>query len=613
MAKTKKSQAVIVTRQGTESPESPPSLQNERVVIPTITNGFGEAIGFGGGPGIGGGVNPGFFSGSGTPGVQPVSDTTTAFENLRWYLVSNFRQLLSQLFVEIGLVKTIVCVPVDDGLRGGVMFKSKQLDEQQLKDLQLNMDREGDINTAGWAVKWTRLYGGGGILILVDDQDPQEPLDLDSITKDTKVTFRAVDMWELYWDQQNVEGYDAEIQEEDFEHYSYYSEPVHKSRVLPLKGSEAPSFIRPRLRGWGVSEVEVLIRSMNQYLKSTDLTFEVLDEFKLDVYKIKNLVNTLLSPDGTTKIRERVQMTNWQKNYQNAIVMDSEDEFDHKQLSFSGLAEAQAGIRMQAAADMRIPIIKLFGQSESSGGLGTSSSEEMENYNAMVEGEVRGKIKYPILRIAEIKCQQLFGFIPDDLELEFKPLRELSATDQETVKTQKFARLEAAAARGAVTTQEWRDAANKGNLFDIQLDTSQDSLDDADSEIDEVAAGDGAGEPADKGADGKEGQGSDAPDSEKMSQGDNPKMKNIFGGLTVFNSLDIMKRFFNSSEFDKASYEADGGDSWIEDGRKELFENPGGVDEGLWKKAEDASQKAFGEKRWKFVTWWYKKQGGKFS
>ena len=50
-----------------------------------------------------------------------------------------------------------------------------------------------------------------------------------------------------------------------------------------MKGLTAPSFLRPRLRGWGFSVVEKLVRSINQYIKATDLGFEVLDEFKLDV------------------------------------------------------------------------------------------------------------------------------------------------------------------------------------------------------------------------------------------------------------------------------------------------------------------------------------------
>ena len=77
--------------------------------------------------------------------------------------------------MEIGLVQTIVDVPVDDGLRGGVKFKSKQLDESQIHELQVSFDRDDDLNTAGQAAKWNRLFGGAGILIMTD-QDPEEPL-----------------------------------------------------------------------------------------------------------------------------------------------------------------------------------------------------------------------------------------------------------------------------------------------------------------------------------------------------------------------------------------------------------------------------------------------------
>src|SRR5580698_1305599 len=208
-------------------------------------------------------------------------------------------------------------------------------------------------------------------------------------------------MWELFWDKQNTEGYDPAIQTEDFEYYNYYGEQIHKSRVMRLKGFTSPSFIRPRLRGWGFSVVEVLVGSLNQYLKATDLSFQVLDEFKIDVFKIKNLVNTLMSPMGQQKVNQRVQMANYQKNYQNALVMDSEDDWDHKQLSFAGLAETMAGIRMQVAADMRMPITKLFGTSASAG-IGNTDQNDMENYNSMVESQVRNKSKYDVLRICEI-------------------------------------------------------------------------------------------------------------------------------------------------------------------------------------------------------------------
>lgn len=572
-------------------------------------NGFGEAIGFGASPfGFAGGGGNGFPGG---PTFEQIDSSTTAFENLRWYLVSNFRQLLSELFVEIGLVQAICIIPVQDALRGGVMFKTKQLDEDQQKQLVLTMKREADLDVAMWGAVWNRLFGGAGLLILVDDQDPELPLNLKAITKDTTVNFRAVDMWELFWDKQNSEGYDPTTQQEDFEFYDYYSENVHKSRVMRMKGIEAPSFTRPRLRGWGVSVVEALIRSMNQYLKATNLSFEVLDEFKLDVYKIKNMVNTLLSPNGTQKIKERVTMANWQKNYQNALVMDSEDDFDHKQLSFAGLGEAMAGIRMQVAADMRMPQIKLFGQSFS-GGLGNSAQDEMENYNSMVEGEVRGKLEFHILQMAQIRCQQLFGFIPDDLELEWKPLRELTATDQETVKTGKFTRALQAYQAGTITIQEYRDICNKGNLFDIQLDTSTDGLnlttttedpDDEDEQSIEKEPGADAVDSRDPAA---------VSDSELSTQ--HPP-KTVSNAIQPWSGFEKLARLLNSAEFDRAAYEADGGDDQVSAGREKLFSNPEGplgADKSLWAQAKQASQRAFGEDKWQFVLWWYKKQGGKF-
>lgn len=605
-----------------------------------IRNSFGQC--FGGGPqqyNFGAYGAP--FGPPGTPNgmgaYEQVSDTTTLFTNLRWYLVSNFRQLLSELYVEIGLIQTIVDVPVDDGLRGGITIKSKQLEEEEIKELQISIDRDGDLLTMGKGAKWTRLFGGGGIVIIVDDQDPESPLDLASIGPDTDIQFRAVDMWELYWDKQNTEGYDPEIQTEEFEFYDYYASKIHKSRVMRLKGPDAPSFIRPRLRGWGFSVVESLVRSINQYLKATDLTFEVLDEFKVDVYKMKNLINTLLMPNGANQVKERIGMANYQKNFQNAIVMDSEDDWDHKQLSFTGLAEAQAGIRKQVCSDLRMPATKLFGSSEATG-LGNADQNDMENYNSMVESQVRNILKYDILRMIEIKCQKLFGRIPDDLEIEFKPLRVLSALDDETVKEKKFNRVFQAHTTGLITTQEFRDACNKGGLFDVKLDTNADALNPEDPQIGEVieegkhSAFD-VTDTLDPGANREDSRSPKATVELSSATGEKTKAKkeppsNLRGpkkntsdklatemgdpGAERGKTSKEPEAKLNSPDFDRASFEASTEDH-MPPGREVLFMNPGDVDEALWSKAKEASMKSYGRHNWQFVTFMYKKMGGKFN
>lgn len=551
-------------------PKAGPKVKNDNS---TIRNGLGDVLG---------------YTDNANPYSEQISDSGTMFKNLRWYFVSNLRQLLSELYCEIGLIQTIVDVPVDDALRGGVILKSKQLDEDEILKLINSLDRDDDINTVGQAAKWNRLFGGAGVLIMTD-QDPMQPLNIEAINKDTPLEFRAVDMWELFWDKQNTDGYDPSLQTENFEHYSYYAQQLHKSRVMRMKGLTAPSFLRPRLRGWGFSVVEKLVRSINQYIKATDLGFEVLDEFKLDVYKIKNLTTTLMSEVGASAVQKRVQMANWQKNYQNAIVMDSEDDFDHKQLSFAGLAEAMEGIRMQVASDMRMPITKLFGTSASKGF--ATDQNDMEVYNAMVEAEVRNKIKYDLLRVIEIKCQKLFGFIPDDLSIEFKPLRVLSAEQEENVKTQKFNRVLQAKQAGEITTFEFREACNKDALLSISLDNNQDQLNTDDPEIAALVAG----EPDPLDTKDVEDPGANREDTRKPRAWE----------------FDKDRKRDNSIGYDVAAYEVDGGDSWISEGRKPFFEDPKNVDKSLWERARERSQEAFGKIKWQFVVYIYRKLGGK--
>lgn len=551
-------------------PKAGPKVKNDNS---TIRNGLGDVLG---------------YTDNANPYSEQISDSGTMFKNLRWYFVSNLRQLLSELYCEIGLIQTIVDVPVDDALRGGVILKSKQLDEDEILKLINSLDRDDDINTVGQAAKWNRLFGGAGVLIMTD-QDPMQPLNIEAINKDTPLEFRAVDMWELFWDKQNTDGYDPSLQTENFEHYSYYAQKLHKSRVMRMKGLTAPSFLRPRLRGWGFSVVEKLVRSINQYIKATDLGFEVLDEFKLDVYKIKNLTTTLMSEVGASAVQKRVQMANWQKNYQNAIVMDSEDDFDHKQLSFAGLAEAMEGIRMQVASDMRMPITKLFGTSASKGF--ATDQNDMEVYNAMVEAEVRNKIKYDLLRVIEIKCQKLFGFIPEDLSIEFKPLRVLSAEQEENVKTQKFNRVLQAKQAGEITTFEFREACNKDALLSISLDNNQDQLNTDDPEIAALVAG----EPDPLDTKDVEDPGANREDTRKPRAWE----------------FDKDRKRDNSIGYDVAAYEVDGGDSWISEGRKPFFEDPKNVDKSLWERAREKSQQAFGKIKWQFVVWAYKQLGGK--
>lgn len=397
--------------------------------------------------------------------IAQVSKTDTISVNLRRNLLSNDRELLSWAYAEIGIIQTIVDIPVDDAYRGGIEIQSKELDEEDIAELLQEMEEQDDFVTAAQTDKWNRLYGGAGTVIITD-QDPATPLDMKKMKPGSKLAFQHADLWELFFAQTHQSGFG--IPNWEVEYFDYYGIKLHKSRVLTRKGITAPSYLRPMLRGWGLSSLECLTRSLNQYLKTVDLTFEVLDEFKIDVFRIKNFASSLLSEGGKEAVLARTQMANMEKNYNHALTMDIEDEYQQKQISFTGLAEVMHENRMQASADTKMPISKIFGVPSS----GFSSGEDdIENYNSMIESTIRSKAKQNLVTMVKLRCQQKHGFVPEDLKVSFKPLRILSSEQEENVKTQKFNRTQQARTTGDISSNEFRDAVNRDQLLPIQLES----------------------------------------------------------------------------------------------------------------------------------------------
>jgi hypothetical protein len=252
--------------------------------------------------------------------------------------------------------------------------------------------------------------------------------------------------------------------------YNYYGHTIHKDNVIKLKNKDAPSLIRGQFGGWGVSELEKMIRSYNQYLKHQNITYECLDEAKLDVFRISGFNSAIATRDGAQKTATRVSLAAKIKNYQNALVMDIEDEYEQKTLAFAGLAEILTQIRIGLACDLRMPMAKLFGLSAA----GFSSGEDdIENYNAMVESDIRSKCKAGLIKILNIACQKVLGHIPENITFDFHPLRIMTNQQESMVKTDTLNRITTAVNSGLCTSEKAVELINTEKIFAIDLEESE--------------------------------------------------------------------------------------------------------------------------------------------
>lgn len=400
-----------------------------------------------------------------TPQSQ-IGQADTSEVNLRRYMITNNRMLLSQLYVEIGIVQTLVDQPVDDAFAKLPAFKCNQLDEDEIEEVRQYILENKWFDVFKQAIKWGRLYGGAGIFVNTS-QNPESELRIDKLTKDSPIALYALDRWELNYRASgalNVEAVKDDLSITD-EPYNIYGQTVNKSRVLAIKGKEAPSILNLQLMGWGMSEVERLLRSLNSYLKNQDVIFELLDEAKLDVYKISGFNNALMS--NTDNITKQVTLSNSIKSYLNALVMDKEDEYEQKTMSFSGLPEMNKQNKENIAADLKMPVTKLFGIS--SAGF-NSGEDDIENYNSMLEGEIRAKNIGYLMTIFKLACLKVHGFMPDDMDIELPPLRILTAEQQENVKDRQFTRLLQAYTAQLISDKEFKEACNKNDLLPIDLE-----------------------------------------------------------------------------------------------------------------------------------------------
>lgn len=405
-------------------------------------------------------------------GGAPLSQADPGYYNLRWYMVSNDRNLLSQMYVEMGLIQTLIDQPVDDAFALGFDIKSDQLEANDIEEIKRYFEKNKVYDAIKQAFKWCRLYGGGGVLVAVPIGKPDDPLDISRIKADTPISFIATDMWELYQQKLNIPG-DLNPGTADDEFFDYYSQRVHRSRVCIIKGKEPPSFVRPRLRGWGMSELEKMVRPINAYYKNQNVVYELLDEAKIDVYRLKGLNASLATPQGSTLVRQRVQMSNLLKNYNHALTMDSTDEYDQKTMNFSGLDAMAQQNHNDVAANMKMPQTKIFGQSAAGF---NSGEDDIENYNATLRGDIQAKAKHLCMVMTNIACQQLFGIIPDDLQIEFPPLRILSAEGEERVKDSQMERLVKAKAAGLISPIDAKKAINADSLIGTEIEETDETF-----------------------------------------------------------------------------------------------------------------------------------------
>lgn len=352
---------------------------------------------------------------------------------MRWVSLTN-------AYNKNSFLQTAVNQKVEDAFKNdGLIIDSKTLSTDELEKLRTTMEEEGDIEAIIDCIRWGRLYGGGCI-VANTTQDCTKPLDKNKL-KGQPLKFLATNRWQCYAQGTSPQTAEKFIFTDAFtENASEISKfnniEIHKSRVGIFSGNNAPYLTRQILQGWNASIFEGILEPIENLLGGFNVTLELLSEAKIDIFKISNLATVLLSPDGERQIQKRLQVATANKNYKSSIAMDMEDDYQQKQISFAGIPQLLEQLMYIFCGYLRYPVAKLFGK----GTTGFSSGDDdLENYNATVESEVRIPARRIIHWVVNLRCLQLFGRELPDFKPKWKPLREMTEKDLAEVNSRKLA------------------------------------------------------------------------------------------------------------------------------------------------------------------------------
>ncbi|GBR73955.1 putative phage portal protein [Candidatus Termititenax aidoneus] len=376
-------------------------------------------------------------------------------------LITTQHIMLAYLYVNNGIFQAAVQCPIQDALSKGIIIKSDELDDNDIDQILEYMDYNGLWQTIIDFETWRNVYGGAALII----NTPAEPSTrLQQLKKGQSFELYDADRWQMTQSQatQNAVGF-YEQDPNELKEFNVGGVRIHHSRVIIGKGKRVPWLLRSQMQGWGMSEAERMIRDLNNYLKTQNVLYEILDESKIDVYHVKGLFDAMKTGQ-VDKVAVRVQRANELKNYLNALVLDLEEKFETKSQTFAGLAEVMNENRIGIAAALRRPMTKLFGLSPSGFSNGDS---DLDTYYQLVESDERAFLKPVIRKVVDLVCGYLFGYVPN-YKLEFPPLKQMSEKDQEEIKNHKLDRIIKMLDAQLLNPTEAVEVAKKENLLDIE-------------------------------------------------------------------------------------------------------------------------------------------------
>lgn len=346
------------------------------------------------------------------------------------------KQELENLYYGDGLARIIVDTLPEEMLSKGWKVETPGDSAKEVQDALFKRDRALRFDRAVMkALRYAELYGGGAILLGVDDGvgDPAQPVNTDGI----KAIRYAVP---LSGHQLRVQEVGRDPLRSNFDRPTKYiisaagenaGQMVDASRVLHFDGKDLPTDMDneavKELRGYGVSVLQLAYGPLRNLVSSFDNLATMVHEYNQAVFQIEGLMQLIAEgEDGYAVVRDRLRLMNMSRSVVNALLLAEGENFETKSLDLRGLAEIMDKFMLHLSAVTKMPVTKLMGQSPS--GFSATGESDENNWYKFAASQQEWKLRDPL--------EMFYGYqlrameVAPRFSLEFFPLKEMSEKEE---------------------------------------------------------------------------------------------------------------------------------------------------------------------------------------
>ena len=362
-------------------------------------------------------------------GTEQDKRSHTTFVNKKRLSIQGNQQELNALYRTDWLAGKVVDIIPDDMTREWRSFNG-DIDSDTIDILVDEEERLQLPQGFNEAHKWARLYGTAFLVMSIDDgQPPDKPLLIEKIKEGGLRHIKAIDRHRLQLsDTVNNDPMSKNYGMPEFYRFADSSIRIHYSRVLRFDGVKLPFDEFRQNNYYSDSVLDRLYESLINFNVAAAGASSMIYETNVDIMKVKGLMNYLQTAEGEKLIRKRFALAGVLKSFNNMMLLDTEEEFQNKTNTFSGLPDLIDRFSQILSAATDIPATRLLGSSAS--GMNATGEGDLKNYYDMIRSKQNFTYKPQLDYFDQIMIMSLRLKPEDDYKYKFNSLFQLSDKEQ---------------------------------------------------------------------------------------------------------------------------------------------------------------------------------------